>query len=949
MKWQYWLWCPLLFCLLVSQHQADKTAVYARIQNDIQIANKEPDGNKAAARLENTLKTVRPLLDKQDTTIALLYHKLGVCYYGKVEDCHKALVAYQEALEIRKTVLGDTARETVRTLNNMAQVYLYKRLYSQALTHFEQAAKFKVHSKLDSALFADILYGMSDLYSFLGDQPKTLEYGYLAMSYFNDMNERRENIPNCLNVLGIAHRRSGQYQEAIKRWQQALDLYAALFDDGGMADCYVGISIMYHTLQKYPESLGWLEKAAKKYGRDASETLSLANVHVERARTYQLMGDLRAALTEARASLSLRQAKLNITDGKHPLLTESHTVIGHILRDMKSSSDAMQAYNQAIASAGTEIPTDLLEIVAAKAKLLRATAQTEGQWAEVQVLYQQADSLIQVARTMARSEDSKLNLAEKARSVYEEAISLAYQYYTKSKNKIYLDKALYFCEQSKATLLLESLQDKRAKQFAGVPDSVLARENDLKMVFSYCQKEVTRAAQEAEKIKAQAEMGNAARALELFSQALSKKYPEYHRLKYQPAKPLTGAQIQENLDSETAFIEYFVGESVLYSVVVTQKSYEFYEHPLPTDFEGTVTALKKSTGDETFVKNKESIGVFTQTAFSLYQLLLEKPLNDLKHNGLNINRLRLVKDGILGYISFETLLMKPSLTNQGRNVPYLLQDYAVSELYSNTLLAHPENRNYTDGFGGFAVSYENPMLNNDATRGKLNPLRYSKKEVREIHQLFGGDTFLDNAATKHTFMKQANRYGILHLTMHGVLDVNNPLQSALVFAQDSTTQDSTAHLLTVAELYATPLKAGLAVLSACNTGNGVLKRGEGIMSLARAFAFSGCQTTVMSLWSIPDESTSEIMLSFYKYLKQGKPKDYALQQAKKDYLNQHQSMPSSTIPNAWAATVVIGDVMPLVAVHAWLKWVLGGSFAFLMLIFLFFKRKMRLNPNKTYL
>jgi CHAT domain-containing protein len=946
MKWQYWLWCPFVFCLLMSQHQADKTAVYVRLQKEIQNANKEPDGKKAAIRLENALKMARPLLDKRDTMIALLCHKLGVCYYARMEDCHQAIDAYQQALDIRKAVLGDTARETARTLNNMAQVYLYRRFYAQALTHFEQAAKLKVHSKLDSALYADILYGMSDVYSSLGDQPKTLEYGYLAMTYFNDMNERRENIPNCLNILGIAHRRSGQYEEAIKRWQQALDLYATLFEDGGMADCYVGIGIMYRAMQKYPESLGWLEKAAQKYGRDASETLSLANVHVERARTYQMMGNLKAGLAEAQLSLKLRQAKLNIADGKHPLLTESHTVIGHILRDMKSSSDAMQSYNQAIASAGAEMPTDLLEIVAAKAKLLRSTAQEPSQWHEIQLLYQQADSLIQIARTMARSEDSKLNLAEKAHSVYEDAISIAYQYYTQSKNKAYLDKALYFCEQSKATLLLESLQDKRAKQFAGVPKEILARENDLKMAFSYCQKEVAKATQDVDKVKAQAELGNAGRALELFSQELSKKYPEYHRLKYQPATPLTGAQIQKTLDLETAFIEYFVGQTELYSVVLTKQSAEFYSIPLPQNFERTVAAFKKATGDEIFVKDKQSIALFTQSSFELYQLLLEKSLNDLNHKGLNIKRLRLVKDGLLGYISFETLLTQPSTTNQGKNVPYLLQDYAVSELYSNTLLIPNENSNNTDGFGGFAVSYETLADNHNATRGKLNPLRYSKKEVREIHKLFKGDTFLDNAATKNAFIKRANQYGILHLTMHGVLDVNNPLQSALVFAQESDAKDSTAHLLTVAELYATPLKAGLAVLSACNTGNGQLKHGEGIMSLARAFAYSGCQTTVMSLWSIPDESTSEIMLSFYKYLKAGQPKDYALQQAKKDYLNRHESMPSSTIPNAWAATVVIGDVMPLVPTNPFLKkWWLGGTAAFLTIMLLFLNRKRFLNAN----
>jgi CHAT domain-containing protein len=940
MKWQYWLWCAFVFCLLMSQHPADKAAVYARIQKEIQNASKEPDGKKAATRLENTLNSTRHLLDQNDTMIALLYHKLGVCYYAKVDDCHQALAAYQQALDIRKSVLGDTARETARTLNNMAQVYLYKRLYSQALSHFEQAAKLKVHSPLDAALYADILYGMSDLYSFLGDQPKTLEYGYLAISYFNNTNEHRENIPNCWNILGIAHRRSGRYLEAIQCWQKALDLYAALFEESGMADCYVGIGIMHRMMMQYPESLSWLDKAAQKYGHDTWGTLSRANVHVERARTHQMSGNLPAALAEARLSLTLRQAKLNIMDGKHPLLTESHTVIGHILRDMKFSSDAIRAYDQAIASASADIPTELLEVIAAKAQLLRSTAQGESQWAAIQGLYQQADSLIQKARTMARSEDSKLNLAEKARSIYEDAISIAYQSYTQSKNKLYLDKVLYYCEQSKATLLLESLQDKRAKQFAGVPENVLAAENDLKMTYNYCQKEVARATQDTDKVKAQVEMGNAARALELFSQKLSREYPEYHRLKYQPAKALTGTQIQQTLDSETAFIEYFVGKTELYSVVVAKKSYEFYVTPLPQNFEATIAALKKATGDEIFVKNKQSIEVFTQTAYELYQLLLEPCLTDLKAKGLNIKRLRLIKDGLLGYISFETLLTEPSTTNQGKTVPYLLQDYAVSELYSNSLLIPAKNSNPTDIFGGFAVSYENSTDNNASTRDKLNPLRYSKKEVREIHKLFGGDTFLDNKATKKAFMKQANKYGTVHFTMHCVLDMNNPLQSALVFAEELNSKDSTAHFLTVAELYAIRLKAGLAVLSACNTGNGLLKRGEGIMSLARAFAYSGCRTTVMSLWSIPDESTSEIMLSFYKYLKDGQPKDYALQQAKKDYLNRHESMPSSTIPNAWAATVVIGDVLPLVTRELlWKKWLLYGCAPLLMVIFWFFKRK----------
>jgi CHAT domain-containing protein len=103
----------------------------------------------------------------------------------------------------------------------------------------------------------------------------------------------------------------------------------------------------------------------------------------------------------------------------------------------------------------------------------------------------------------------------------------------------------------------------------------------------------------------------------------------------------------------------------------------------------------------------------------------------------------------------------------------------------------------------------------------------------------------------------------------------------------------------------------LAVLSACHTGDGHLQRGEGIMSLARAFAYSGCPSLVMSLWSIPDRSTSNIMLHFYQKLKQNLPKDVALQQSKLHYLDNQTFEPSQKTPNFWAATVLIGDVNAL--------------------------------------
>ena len=102
------------------------------------------------------------------------------------------------------------------------------------------------------------------------------------------------------------------------------------------------------------------------------------------------------------------------------------------------------------------------------------------------------------------------------------------------------------------------------------------------------------------------------------------------------------------------------------------------------------------------------------------------------------------------------------------------------------------------------------------------------------------------------------------------------------------------------------------MLSACNTAYGQLLRGEGVMSLARAFNYAGASAVVASLWSMPDHSTSQIMLLFYQYLRDGRPKDEALRLAKLEYLrNDALSSPSTRTPAHWAPAIVIGDIHPV--------------------------------------
>src|SRR5690554_8149849 len=86
--------------------------------------------------------------------------------------------------------------------------------------------------------------------------------------------------------------------------------------------------------------------------------------------------------------------------------------------------------------------------------------------------------------------------------------------------------------------------------------------------------------------------------------------------------------------------------------------------------------------------------------------------------------------------------------------------------------------------------------------------------------------------------------------------------SNLMFSNSETDYE-----MYISELYGLNFNAELAVLSACNTGIGGFKDGGDLVSMHHAFTTAGIPATVSSLWNVPDESTKEIMIAFYKNLR----------------------------------------------------------------------------------
>jgi CHAT domain-containing protein len=301
-------------------------------------------------------------------------------------------------------------------------------------------------------------------------------------------------------------------------------------------------------------------------------------------------------------------------------------------------------------------------------------------------------------------------------------------------------------------------------------------------------------------------------------------------------------------------------------------------------------------------------------------------------------RLVIVADGALNFVPFEALVT----TDRGgdySSLDYLIKTNRVSYAPSASvtaaardqtrstaknllLVADPvftandprvqtgEAANRTEVTRGLGLDSAVNDVNGPASEPlRLPRLTGTRTEAEQIGRLAKasgaqGDLWLDlNANEADLKTRDIQNYRVVHVATHGVLDAVRPQFSGLVLSLVGNKGDDDGFLRT-SEVFNLKLGAPLVMLSACESGLGKVKRGEGVIGLSQAFMYAGANTVGVTLWSVADKPTAELMTDFYQRLLGPNPSPSdAIREAQLAMI----SGKKYNAPFYWAPFVLVGE------------------------------------------
>jgi CHAT domain-containing protein/Tfp pilus assembly protein PilF len=757
------------------------------------------------------------------SNIGLVYSDLG--------EKSKALDYYNQALPMHRAVGAQSGEAS--TLVNIGAVYADLGNKSKALDYFSQALPIQ-RAVGDRAKAAITLNNLGHVYASLGEPTQALDYYHQALSISQAM--RHPDAAVTLNNIGTIYDNRGETTQALDYYQQALRIWQAMGNRSDAATTLNNIGTAYKHLGQTTKALDYYNRALplqRAVGNRSSEATTLNNIGT----LYIDLGESSKARDYYQQALRLRRAVGNRSG-------EAIT--------LANLADADRRQNQ--------LTNALLNINAA-----------------IQIL----ESL----RSELKNDALKTSYFASVQDYYQLKINILMQLHQKKPTQGYDAQALETADQSRARVLRELLIQANANIRKDVSPALLQQEQTLNQTID---------TKEQQLVQRSSQPGNNITQITTLNQTITALYaqrddlkntiratnPAYANLQY--PKPTSLDQIQQQLDPDTLILQYSLGDPKSYLWVIGRTSLKTYILPKRSDIKTSVIAFRNE------LRNAEQ----RLPASALTQQILTPAAADLGHK-----RLVIIPDGVLHFIPFAAL-------NTPNSTPYnpLITQHEITNLPSAStigilrstvatkprgskklaILADPIFNQDDDRLAGKTIQASSHLdVAEQMARGRvgrdldLNRLPFTATEAQGILKLvpdkrdrtaaFGFDASYDWITDP-----KISQYRYVHLATHGFFDRDNPALSSIILSSfDEKGRDRKAYLR-FPDLFNLNLPAELVVLSACETGLGNDVPGEGLVGMTRGLMYAGALRVAVSLWSVDDQATSDLMQQFYTNLWQSK-------------------------------------------------------------------------------
>lgn len=709
--------------------------------------------------------------------------------------------------------------------------------------------------------------------------------------------------------LSNNYTRLGDYERALYLQKESIDFQKRYSEDANkIAAIYCNMAISYR-------SMGKLEEAYKA----VAEGLALKPGNLYQTMLNNVLADILFDDTKyAKAALSIENniKKQKATDAETAYwLMSAHTTAGNIYHKLKAHKKAKNSYFEALkllnryypsgrirekANLYTQIAETYLAdgnpneaIINSKKTLttlgIKYTKDIYGDNKLVDVFMLLAKSYLQLKQPQQALKNINLSLlsADKIRNefaadrtkerfqnylkqIVEQGIAVNYQLYEQTRDTKYLQQILTLAEQSKSRTLLDQIQRNQQAISQNIKGDTLSfKKQKLEQNISYLEK------QAIEEQKGNTKEIEALQFdLALIDKALAKKYPQLN----------TGIRFNLQLSKLPShrFIEYFVGEKAIYIININQNKIEdVVKLPNAEKIKSEISDFVQTYfhNGSTAMQNKPK--AFFTASHHIYQSVLA-PVK-IKPN----EKLTIIPDGVLGYLSFDGLIGNGRYVENISKWPFLIKNHRIDYGFSIKTLQSNRTNSTSSGFAGLFVT------NYGDNKTSLNAV---KNEAALIKKTINGNFLLDSEVTPETLEALFSEKEVMHISAHAYLSKPN----------NEPTLDLGKKRLYLFELSAKKSAPSLVVLSACQTADGILADGEGIISLSRGFSAIGTSATVASLWNVNDDAAATIMGNFYEALSTSENASEALRQAKLDWISTAKNNNAILLPYYWDSLIYMG-------------------------------------------